>query len=455
MLDENLPTFYVKPGKKESHASTVYFCQHGNEPNPVYTLRYPDPASPSSSNRYAIALVDPFVPDVVYGEVLLAPEFTQPSLSADSIRQNGGVAPPPELIIPTRFTVRLYNPDQHITVQFKPKSWNSPATWTFEMPQQTFRQPSSSTLDQSRIDPATADTTPKLRFSWRRDSKLSKDLTCLLSGKTATIPETKTKSKEPDITVSIFRSLRELTLYEPNLYRVEMEDFKGLEVVLLLGAVTIRDVFFETMKDAFHLSSPKPTNAASANKPLPNPNGKQPQQPQPVPAVSGGLKGKAPMGTTTSNQPPPQIRQPQPSREEERRRRKMKEEQEQARRRRQEEVDKETQRLQQIYGREEQQARAQARTPGLPPRPAAPPVQASTRPPPQSAVPPRGAPAQRFYHHHHHSPSVPHIVPVSGRPQGTAARPQPTVQPKKSSFFGFRRPPSDEGKLSKKRSSMF
>ncbi|EAU33821.1 conserved hypothetical protein [Aspergillus terreus NIH2624] len=218
MIDENLPTFFLKP-TKQKHLWTIYLAQHGDEPTPVYTLRHPDPNSPDCKNRYAVALADPFVPDVIYGEVLIIPEWTQPSLSADAIRQNGGVTPPPEPILPTRFTVHLYNPDQQITVHFKPKSWNSPPTWSFEMPQHTFRQPSTSALDHTLTDPAAADTTPKLRFSWRRDSKLSKDMTCLLSGKTTTLSETKTKHKEPDITVSIFQALREITLYEPNLYR--------------------------------------------------------------------------------------------------------------------------------------------------------------------------------------------------------------------------------------------
>lgn len=193
------------------------------------------------------------MPDVVYGEILIIPEWTQSSLSAEAIRLNGGVTSP-EPVLPSQFIVHLYNPDQQVTIRYKHKTWNTPATWEFEMPQHTFRQPSVSTLDRTQSDPAVADTTPKLRFSWRKDSKLSKDLTCLLSGKTSTLPEGRAKSKEPDITLSIFKALRELTLYEPNLYRVEMEDFKGLEIVLLLGAVTIRDVYFTPMKDSFRLA---------------------------------------------------------------------------------------------------------------------------------------------------------------------------------------------------------
>lgn len=40
---------------------------------------------------------------------------------------------------------------------------------------------------------------------------------------------------------------------EPNLYRVEMEDYKGLEVVLLLSAAVIRDMFINNQREAFHI----------------------------------------------------------------------------------------------------------------------------------------------------------------------------------------------------------
>lgn len=494
------PAFFLKPNSSQQKCLwTVYFCQHGNDPEPAYSLRYPDPASSSSKNRYAAALCDPYVPDVVYGEVLIKPEWTQPTLSADVIRQNGGNTPPPEPILPSRFTVQLYNPDQQITIHYKHKTWNTPASWEFDMPQHTFRQPSASTLDHASNDPARADITPKLRFSWRKDSKFSKDLTCLLSGKTTSMSEGKTKNKEPDITVSIFRALRELTLYEPNLYRVEMEDFKGLEVVLLLGAIAIRDVYFTSIKDAFHVTNEpvklvKPTQTAAVGK-----NSKpQPQQP---PAASGALNansntsgppGAPPRPTVTiperETRPPPQeqrLQHPQDieaekarrrrnqeakNQEEARRTKKLLEAEEKERRKRQEEIDKETRRLQKIYGREEQQVRQPKPRP--PPRPGNP------------SFPPRptGPTAQQYHRYHHPTPSAPSrpsgpspylqlpgqdgrhhssIQFLQPRPQSSAAMypqrpPRQDLQPKKSSFFGFRRSSGgDDGKLSKKRSSMF
>ncbi|KAL3491933.1 hypothetical protein BJX62DRAFT_204083 [Aspergillus germanicus] len=449
MLDENLPTFYLKPGSKDTpHLSQIYLLQYGNEPDPVYACHHPDPSSPESKNRYAAALYDPYVPDVVYGEVLIIPEWTQPTLSADAIRQNGGVPPPPEPILPNKFTVQLYNPDQQIVVNYKPKTWNSPPSWSFEMPQHTFREPTGSSLDRVQLDPAVAGTTPKLRFTWKRDSKLSKDLTCLLRGKTSAIPENKTKSKEPDITVSMLKALRELTLYEPNLYRVEMEDFKGLELVLLLGAITIRDVYFAPPKEAFRISRQNSATASpTSNSPIaPSPTSNR------LPAGSGPLMTDIPPAPQSQPVRSPQLtrQQEQLRREEEQRIRKMLDEEEKARQKRQAEVDKETRRLQKLYGDEEKQVRLQ--TPSLPPRP-------SIQEPPR--------PAPRYYDYNQGPPPVSHggsrpYMQLPGqmstmsllappRPQSTANQ---GLQTKRSSFFGLRRV-SEEGKLTKKRSSMF
>jgi hypothetical protein len=61
-----------------------------------------------------------------------------------------------------------------------------------------------------------------------------KDLAYLLSGKSTTPDRSKKQNRESDITVAIFRALKKVTLYEPNLQRVKVEDMKGLEVVLYL-----------------------------------------------------------------------------------------------------------------------------------------------------------------------------------------------------------------------------
>ncbi|KAJ5225927.1 hypothetical protein N7468_007152 [Penicillium chermesinum] len=495
MLDENLPTFFLKNNSQSPQQSTIYHRQYGNDPEPTYTLRRLDPADPSSENHYGVALSDPWVPGIVYGEVSVKPEWTQPSLSADAIRANGGVVPPPEPIIPPEFTVQLYNPDQQVVVYYKAKTWNRPAHWVFEMPQRTFRLPSASTLDRTQSDPATADVTPKLRFSWRKDGKLSKDLSCLLHGKTSTMPDTKHKSREPDITVAIFQGLKELTLYEPNLYRVEMEDFKGLEVVLLLAAVAIRDIFFGSVKEVFNIKAGGASTVPGRKSPKAQTQGAPPATAlpdgKPAPRIS------IPNSPTPAPQPRPRPRQDNAAEEEARRTQtlleKEKREREQAKRRRDQEIELETKRLQEIYGKEEQQARLQAPAASSPSRPNLPPRHSGpARPQPHRY-------SQSYSLHASepvHSPWLP-ITGVDPRAQSTAnlhpprpmpPRPQSTVgfyqiptssgallpgpsqtsppqlsaqqklQPKKSSFFGFRRnkeEASPGNKLDKKRSSMF
>ena len=184
--------------------------------------------------------------------------WTQPTLSAAEVRRNGNTVAAPEPIIPSDFVIQLYAPDQTIHVRQKPGSWGSSGYWEFGLPQHTFRQPSASDLDRSRSDPTTTETTPKINFRWKRDGKLSRDLICLLSGKSTdpTGIKKKSGSKEPDIAIALFKHFREITIYEPNLSRVEMEDLKGLEVVLLLSAAVIKDVFFGNPREIFNLSTP-------------------------------------------------------------------------------------------------------------------------------------------------------------------------------------------------------
>ncbi|KAI3172997.1 hypothetical protein DTO046C5_3344 [Penicillium roqueforti] len=518
MIDENLPTFFLKNNSKQPQISTIYHSQHGNDPEPAYSLHALDPTAPTSQNRYGVALYDPYVTGIVYGEVAVAPDWTQPSLSADAIRANGGVVPPPEPILPTDFTIQLYNPDQEIKVQYHTKSWNKPARWEFEMPQTTFRVPSASALDQTQIDPSIADITPKLRFSWRKDGKLSKDLTCLLHGKTSRIPDTRSKSREPDITVALFQGLKELTLYEPNLYRVEMEDAKGLEVVLLLAAVAIRDIFFGPAKEAFHITpgglneghkqAAVPTSITATATPASDPrlDRKNPQARPPGPTMNG--KPSPPRLSIPNSSPAPQERRRQDElakQEEERRTQEVLAAEKKARRKREAEVEKETRRLQQLYGQEEEQARKQRHTPAPSSRPYPPPRHTGPSQPyshqySQSSVQLNSQPVARPSHHanqrySHGAPTFAnspylqapgrmdpraqssthlmqrpqqphpqprpqstvafHQLPTSSGALLTASRPTPQVQPRKS-FFGLRRNKEETtNKLEKKRSSMF
>ncbi|KAI4274530.1 MAG: hypothetical protein LQ337_003863 [Flavoplaca oasis] len=255
MIDENLPTFYLRPSSDNiKHHASVLLSHYGSEAAPAYALRHPDPASPGSKNRYAVALYDSYHPDILYGEVLLIPEWTQPSLSQEEIRRNGGVPPPPQPILPSSFVIQLYNPDQQIVVQQGVSKWSATPQWVFEMPQQSFRQPSVSSIDRTQSDPIASETTPKLRFKWKKEGKLSKDYVCSLSGKNTNPDGSKKKNREPDITISMFKHLREITMYEPNLMRLDIEDPKGLEVVMLLSAIVIREVYNGNMRETFNVS---------------------------------------------------------------------------------------------------------------------------------------------------------------------------------------------------------
>ncbi|KAF1984838.1 hypothetical protein K402DRAFT_405628 [Aulographum hederae CBS 113979] len=269
MLDENLPTFYIKPSPDNvKHHQAFYLTQHGQEPQPTYSLRYPDPASPSSRNCYAAALFDSYNPDVLYGEVLIKPEWTQPSLSQDDIRRNGGVPPAPQPILPQEFIIQLYNPDSQIKVTQKAGSWGGTPSYLFSMPQHTFRTPSSSALDRTLNDPTADITTPKINFVWKREGKLSKDMSCFMTGKSTDIASKKKGGKEPDIATAVFKVLREVTIYESNFSRIEIEDYKGLEVVLLLGAAVIRDLYFAGKKDVFNVGDARAAAGRKNSSPM-------------------------------------------------------------------------------------------------------------------------------------------------------------------------------------------
>jgi hypothetical protein len=187
--------------------------------------------------------------------VLAKPGWTQPSLSQEEIRKNGGVPPPPQPIYPTEFAIQLYNPDQQILVKQQTSKWSSTTTYDFSMPQASFRTPSASTLDRTQEDPGADVTIPKINFMWKKEGRLGKDMTCYMTGKSTDRTDKKAKkSKEPDIAVGLFSGLKEMTIIESNLYRVEMEDYKGLEVVLLLSAAVIKDMFFCNPRETFNIS---------------------------------------------------------------------------------------------------------------------------------------------------------------------------------------------------------
>ena len=477
MLDENLPSkcdrlsprqrltivaFVLKPSKeKPKQTSTFLFSQYGSDFEPQYTLRHLDPEQHASRNRYAAAIYDAFSPEVLYAEVLLIPEWTQPSPVSDQARVNGAIPPPPEPVLPSQFAIQLYNPDQQIIVRHRSAGFNKAATWEFEIPQQTFRAPSFSMLDRTQHDPTASDLTPKLVFKWKKDSKFSKDLACFMSGKSTDI-EGKGKHRDPDITVSIFKGLKELTLYEPNLQRVDIEDMKGFEVALLLGAVVIRDVYFGSLKETFNLhpgskhGTTTPIITSTSSNPDPRPQSASPLHDPRVPPTDPRTQWEIEVESARLlKQTAEEDRQRQRRAEEEEMltRQMLEREEKEQRRRQQAEIDQETQMLQRMYGQEDASAR-----PSLPPRD-----------PRQSRHHSEAGQTAYLQSQQNLSPAAPYVDPW-GRPQAgpyltgpasqsTFLTPVSDRQPRlrqKSSIFGFRRrSEQDESKLHRKRSAVF
>lgn len=475
MLDENLPTFFSRQSSDNPLSTVLYFTQNGSEPAPEYAYKRPDPSLPQARNKYAVGLTDAFGQDVLFGEVLIEPEWQQPTLSAAEIRAQNGVPPPPVPLIPDGFTISLYNPDQQIAVRGEKSTWTGKESWEFEMPQQSFKLPSASVLDQS-ANPADHVLTPKIMFRWKRDSKFSKDMTCYMTGRSLG----KQTSKDPDITVAMYKQGRSpgLTIYEPNLNRVEVEDRKGLECVLLLGAEVIREIYLFPSRDSFNISGAPPTKRKNS-KPIPGATPPKPSSPANAAYAMSGALGNIPPPKTSSpatQQPTPPLDPRNPAvvdaetkklqaqvqreererekrdKEEQKRIKKMLEDEERQRRRREAEIEKETEQLRKQFGMQGQDYAASR--PNLPPRPAnghapqaalQPPGTWSGTPPPPRPV--SAGPSHSFINRWQ-SPGVgPVLLPQQYGP------PQQPQQPQNSS--GRRRQGSEGTKVQKKRSVFF
>ncbi|KAI0104189.1 hypothetical protein GGR51DRAFT_522754 [Nemania sp. FL0031] len=464
MLDENLPTFYFRQASDNPLSTVLYFTQNGSELAAEYTLQKLNPALPQAKNKYAIALGDTSTQGIIFAEVLIEPEFQQPTLSAAEIRAHNGVPPAPAPIIPESFAIQLYNPDQQVVVRGEKSTWMGRETFEFEIPQQTFRMPSASQIDRQQNDPVASSLTPKIMFKWKRESKFSKDMACYMTGRSVGGK----KSKEPDITVALYKHGREqaVTIYEPNLQRVEVEDRKGLEIVLLLGAEVIREIYLTPGRDSFNVDG-APTTKRKNSRPLAPAHAPGSPKPSGDPYVmTSGIGTSSP-----ANVPPPITQQPTPpqqdpaelrrqqtiAQQEERERekrdkaeqkriKKMLDDEEKERRRREAAVEKETERLRKEFGMAGQDYGPK---PNLPPRPdpsfnsnAGPsrPVLHLQTP----ALPPR--PLSAGPRPHGNGPGGWFAPPMQffGPPQG-----QPQPKP------GRRRGGSGDGKMHKKKSTFF
>ncbi|KKY38655.1 hypothetical protein UCDDA912_g01348 [Diaporthe ampelina] len=358
MLDENLPTFQFRQSNENPLSSIVYFTQNGSEPAPEYVFKRADPANPAARRKYAVALADPFAPDVVYAEVVVEPEWSQPTLSAAEIRaqqhQNGGASLAPQPMIPDNFTISLYNPDQAVSVKYIPGSLTKSDSWEFEMLTQSFKMPSNSQLDrQTQNGEPVADFRPRVMFRWKKDGRLSKDMTCFNVGKSVG----KHKSKEPDITVALFKQGRAtaVTVYEPNLQRIDMEDRKGLDIVLVIGAEVIRDLYLAPDKrpDLFNVGAAGPLPILTGRR-----KNSRPIRPSNADIDAETERLKAMVEREEKERQAAKQREDRErerrDREEQRRIKQMLDDEEKEKRRREAEIAKETERLKKLYGTEGQ-----------------------------------------------------------------------------------------------------
>ena len=470
----------------------MLLSHYGSEALPEYSLRHPDPALPGSKNRYAVALYDSYNPEILFGEVLLIPEWTQPNPTPEQIRLNGGVPPPPQPVLPTEFVIQLYNPDQQVVVKFHAGTWRSDSYWEFEMPQQSFRKPSASALDRTQSDPTASETTPKLGFRWKKEGKLSKDFVCSLSGKSTNPDGSKRKNKEPDITIGLFRHFKEITIYEPNLSRVEMEDPKGLEVVILLGAIVLREVFSSNICEAFNITEPSRRNSAeNSTSTSPVANSSHPDLPPRH--QRNTLPSQFPQTQSpSSSKPPPtdprsqweldaetaRLRQAEEAEARARRKaehaetkrvKRMLEEEERKAREAQKAIDRETERLKKLYGREQQQSLQQLNSRPVPQPPSTrhsfqstlqPPLQgqAVTSYPPAPVPRPHSAAPAPYLASNLQQQAAYDISSASGfiGPSSSDSLAPGQAPKKKSSFFGLRGGGNEStARLPKQKSTVF
>lgn len=222
----------------------------------------------------------------------------------------------------------------------------------------------------------------------------------------------KAGANEPDIPIAMFTSLGdkrgtgEITIYQSNLKRVEVEDLKGLEVVLLLSAMAIGDIWFLPTNTIFNLNPPIKGGAGGTSRgrknsfplasvpPVVTISAPQPQQQQKQPPTTSPQHGKKPATASFAarfqqQEQSHQRRHSTPvedneyarrvleetarkralaEQEQQQIRRMLAEEEAREQRRREEEVNHETERLRRIYEQERQEHMARGARNALPQR---------------------------------------------------------------------------------------
>jgi hypothetical protein len=286
----------------------------------------------------------------------------------------------PKVLLPAEFTLNLYNPDSSVRVELKHSTLRG-NYWEFSLPKRSFMFPTSSQLDAGYAPPVSE----RMVFRWRKEGGVlsRQQLRCTLVSP-GHLPGARGKEKkagatEPDITLCMYSGVGEkngrgeLVVYESNFRRVDIEDLKGLEMILVLGARVVNDIWFCATAISFN------THAISKKKSFSSSTMLLPPTP-PVSPSNGLLQaGTFPRGhhqqqqfrptPSPEKQPPPRPPPPPlPRRDAEAERRRIQAEQDNIRRmlvqeeerereRRRERVEAETVQLRREYEQEQIQLR--------------------------------------------------------------------------------------------------
>ncbi|KAL7270443.1 hypothetical protein RUND412_006850 [Rhizina undulata] len=255
-LDENLPTFHLNPLIHAPNVTTLAYTANGSESQQVYTKT----RDPKALSTYSATLHDFFVPDITYASVSCSPSIHTPATANE----------PQKILLPAEFRIDLFNPDSSVNIEFRHSTLRG-NYWEFTLPKTSFLQPTSSKLDviSSQYQLSTM---PRITFRWRKEGFMTRpQLRCSLVSP-GNLPNNKKKqgAGEPDIPIAMFYGLGdrkgagEIQIYQSNLKRVHVEDFKGLEVVLILSAMVIAEVWFGNPLAAFNIES---GNVVGTSKP--------------------------------------------------------------------------------------------------------------------------------------------------------------------------------------------
>ncbi|CCX29561.1 Similar to hypothetical protein [Tuber melanosporum Mel28]; acc. no. XP_002835387 [Pyronema omphalodes CBS 100304] len=282
-LDENFPTYYFHPLSPTETA--IKFTISGSPPQQDYTLLRGDVA-----NTYSLSLHDAHFPTILYATLSSTVSLTPES--------------PPRIVLPKEFTINLHSPDHSIT--FTRHASILGDSWEFTLPCHCFPQPTNSALDTVYAPPVL----DILKFRIKKEGGIISrpQLCCVLAG----------EGNEPDTVLGMYSlGKNEMVVYESNFRRVELEDRKGLEILMVLGCRVVSEVYGNDTMRVFNVPQQEGKRRPSAGRattgtPAPIVG----QQPVPV--------NQAPMAPTSA--PLQQQRRQLSFKEEEARRKKAAEE---------------------------------------------------------------------------------------------------------------------------------